>query len=275
MERIKCEYCNKMTTKLNLKRHQNTKECRNKQLNKDIKSVSKEYKCKYCDKSFNRLDKKNEHENNKSCNASDIIIKLELKEKENELLKETIKQKDNDINYFKSQLHIYRPNVNINHDYSNNITNNITINNNININFNDIKNHLDKFNIHVLSDHSSLIKFIMPIFESKVKLINECKQIMSFYINDKMVNDIKCKTFLSNTAGQLTDISDKICIEGKNNKLLSDTIVKNACVNNKLLNSISTEEGIKNGIRKKNPMILVHEIIKYLKENGITDIKGV
>jgi len=24
----------------------------------------------------------------------------------------------------------------------------------------------------------------------------------------------------------LTDISDKICIEGKNNKLLSDTIVK-------------------------------------------------
>ena len=94
-------------------------------------------------------------------------------------------------------------------------------------------------------------------------------------MNDKMINDIKCKIFLSNTAGQLTDISDKICIEGKNNKLLSDTIVKNACLNNKLLNEISSEEGIKNGIRKKNPMILVHEIIKYLKENGILDIKGV
>ena len=94
-------------------------------------------------------------------------------------------------------------------------------------------------------------------------------------MNDKMINDIKCKVFLSNTAGQLTDISDKICIEGKTNKLLSDTIVKNACLNNKLLNEISSEEGIKNGIRKKNPMILVHEIIKYLKEKGITEIRGV
>ena len=93
-----------------------------------------------------------------------------------------------------------------------------------------------------------------------------------------MINDIKCKVFLSNTAGQLTDISDKICIEGKNNKLLSDTIVKNACINNKLLNSISSEEGIKNGLRKKNKptaMILVHEIIKYLKENNIVNIRGV
>ena len=75
---------------------------------------------------------------------------------------------------------------------------------------------------------------------------------MTYYMNDKMINDIKCKVFLSNTANELTDISEKICIEGKNNKLLSDTIVKNACINNKLLNSISTEEGIKNGIRKKN-----------------------
>ena len=43
----------------------------------------------------------------------------------------------------------------------------------------------------------------------------------------------------------------------------------------KIILVISTEEGIKNGIRKKNPMILVHEIIKYLKDNNIIDIKGV
>ena len=275
-KKINCEYCNKLIYITHKSRHQNSKECRNKQLNKDIIIPLNEYKCKYCDKSFNRLDNKIDHENNKSCNASDIIIKLEQKEKELELKNELLKQKDNDIDYFKNQLQIYRPNVNyINHDNSNNTTNNITINNNININFSDIRNHLDKFNIHVLSDQSSLIKFIMPIFENKMKLINECKQIISYFLNDKPINDIKCKVFLSNTAGQLTDISDKICIDGKNNKLLSDTIVKNACINNKLLNSISTEEGIKNGIRKKNPMILVHEIIKYLKENGITDIKGV
>ena len=272
-----CEYCNKLICKSKLNRHHNSNECRNKQQNKDIIIERIDYKCKYCDKSFNRLDKKNEHENNKSCNASDIIIKLELKEKELELIikqkDETIKQKDNDIDYFKSQLQIYRPNI-INQNNSN-VTNNITINNNININFSNIQKHLNKFNIHVLSDQSSLIKFIMPIFENKVKLINECKQIISYYLNDKPINDIKCKVFLSNTANELTDISDKICIEGKNNKLLSDTIVKNACINNKLLNDISCEEGIKNGIRKKNPMILVHEIIKYLKENEIIDIKGV
>jgi DNA-directed RNA polymerase subunit RPC12/RpoP len=285
METIQCEYCNKITTKINLKRHQNTKLCRNKQLNLDIKLEIKEYKCEYCNKLFNRLDDKNDHE--LKCQFKDMYYKLsnkilekekelEQKNKELEIKDEIIKQKDNDIEYFKTQLQIYRPNINYtNYQDNSNVTNNITINNNININFSDIQNHLDKFNIHVLSDQSSLIKFIMPIFENKVKLINECKQIMSFYMNDKMINDIKCKVFLSNTAGQLTDISDKICIEGKNNKLLSDTIVKNACINNKLLNDISTEEGMKNGIRKKNPMILVHEIIKYLKENNIIDIKGV
>ena len=76
MEKIKCEYCNKLITKTQLKRHQNTKECRNKQLNKDIILPINGYKCRYCDKSFNRLDNKIDHENNKSCNANNIIIAL-------------------------------------------------------------------------------------------------------------------------------------------------------------------------------------------------------
>ena len=69
MEKIKCEYCNKLITKTQLKRHQHTKECRNKQLNKDIILPINEYKCRYCNRSFNRLDNKIDHENNKSCNA--------------------------------------------------------------------------------------------------------------------------------------------------------------------------------------------------------------
>ena len=166
-EKIKCEYCNKNILKRNLLRHQNSSNCRNKQQNKDIILELKEYKCNYCKKRFNRMDYKNEHE--LSCNAKEIYFELtniiNEKEKELELKNELLKQKDNDIDYFKNQLQIYRPNVNyINHDNSN-TTNNITINNNININFSDIRNHLDKFNIHVLSDQSSLIKFIMPIFE--------------------------------------------------------------------------------------------------------------
>jgi hypothetical protein len=290
-KKIICEYCNKEIYKSNKTRHQNSNECRNKQQNKDIITPINEYKCKYCNKNFNRIDKQNEHElicdakelyyefkNYKEQKDKELELIKEQKDKELELIKE---QKDKEINiykeeniFLKSQLQIYRPNITAT-NYHDNSTNNITINNNININFNDIQKHLDKFNIHVLSDQSSLIKFIMPIFENKMKLINECKQIISYHMNDKLINDIKCKIFLSNSAGQLTEISDKICIDGKNNKLLSDTIVKNACINNKLLNEISSGEGVKNGIRKKNPMILVHEIIKYLKENGITEIRGV
>ena len=273
-EKIICEYCHKNILKRNISRHQNSSNCRNKQHNQDIKLELKEYKCKYCDKIFNRIDYKNEHES--SCSSKDMYykfqIELEKKNKENELLKETIKQKDDDINYFKSQLQVYKPGINL---ISNNNTTNVTINNNININFNDIKDHLDKFNIHVLSDHTSLISFIMNIFSNKVKLTNECKQIMSYYLNDKLINDIKCKTFLSNSAGQLTEISDKLCKDGKNNKSLNDTIVKSACINNMLLNDISSELGIKKGVRKNKPIILINEIIKYLKEKGMTDIKGV
>ena len=276
-EKINCEYCNKEIIKINKNRHQNSKACRNKQQNKDIILELKEYKCKYCYKCFNRLDQKNEHE--LSCNAKEIYFELEQVKKENELLKNVHKNEINiykdEINYLKSQLQVYRPGVNLNSNNTTNNTTNVVINNNININFNDIKNHLDKFDIHVLSDHTALISFIMNIFSNKVKLTNECKQIMSYYLNDKLINDIKCKTFLSNSAGQLTEISDKLCADGKNNKNLNDTVIKSACLNNMLLGNISSECGIKNGIRKKTPMILVHEIIKYLKENNITNIKGV
>ncbi len=283
LNQIKCEYCKKNITKINLLRHQNSQKCRNKQQNRDIILPLKEYKCKYCNKIFNRLDYKNDHENNMKCNVKDIynILSCELKEKNKELeLKneiiqqkdELLKQKDDDITYFKSQLQLYKPNI-IN--TTNNTINNITIQNNINIYFGEIQNHLDKFNIHILSNHSAIINFLMSIFENKVKLTNECKQIMSYYVQDKLINDIKCKRFLSNSANEIKYISNKICQEGKSNPLLSDTIVKSACINNMLIHSISTEKGIKRGIRRKIPMILVHEIIKYLKEKGIVEIKGV
>ena len=278
-KRITCEYCNKAIYITHKARHYNSNACRNKQQNKDIILELKEYRCKHCNKCFNRLDQKNEHENNVSCSSRDILSILELykgvKEKELELKNEIIKQKNDEILFLKSQLQTYRPNINLNSNSNNNSNNtNITINNTININFDDIKKHLDKFNIHILSDHTALINFIMNIFSNKVKLTNECKQIMSYYLKDKLINDIKCKVFLSNSAGQLTEISEKICKDGKNNKSLSDTIIKSACINNMMLNSMSTEVGVKNGIRKKKPMILVHEIIRYLKENALTEIKG-
>jgi hypothetical protein len=274
IKKIICEYCNKEINLTHKARHYNSNACRNKQQNKDIKLELKEHKCKYCDKIFNRVDTKNEHENNISCNSKDIYYKLK---RELDIKDEIIKQKNEENIFLKSQLQTMKPGINLNSNNTSTNSNNtnITINNNININFSDIKDHLDKFNIHILSDHTALISFIMNIFSNKIKLTNECKQIMSYYLKDKLVNDIKCKTFLSNSAGQLTEISDKICQEGKNNKSLSDTIVKSACINNMILNSISSEEGIKKGVRKNRPMALVNEIIRYLKENGLTEIKGV
>ena len=274
LEKIICLYCNKEICKSKIKRHQNSKTCRNKQQNKDMKIELKEYKCKYCNKCFNRLDQKKEHENNISCNSKDILSILNETKKELELKNKIIKQKDDDINYFKLELQNHKPSINFN----NNNTTHVIIKNTININFDDIKNHLDNFNIHILSDHTSLVNFIMNIFFNNVKLTNECRQIISYHLNDKLINDIKCKIFLSNSARKLTEISHKICEDGKNNKSLNDTIVKSACLNNILLNNISSEVGIKNGIRKKNKptaIILVHEIIKYLKNNSLTEINGV
>jgi hypothetical protein len=307
LEKMECEYCNKKICKSQMKRHNNTKGCREiqnmyikreeekiersgEELNKNgkenikwwVEVVSSTYKCKYCEMQFKRIDKRNEHAS--ICTSKDMYYKLtniinetrkdlEQKKMELELKDEIIKRKEEDINYFKLQLQINRPKPDIKLINSNNM--NITINNTININFNEIRDHLEGFNIDILSDHTALINFIMNIFSNKVKLTNECKQIMSYYLNDKLINDIKCKTFLRNSAGRLVEISDKICKEGKNNKSLSDTIVKSACINNMLLNNISSEEGVKKGIRKKKPMILVHEIIRYLKENRLKEIRGV
>ena len=124
MEKVKCEYCKKSVTKIQLNRHQNTKLCRNKQLNVNVVLPVKEYKCKYCDKTFNRLDNRNEHEDNKSCNASDIITKLEVSNEKLEFTNELLKQKDIEIEYLKSQIQVYRPLIT---NIGNNNTN-ITIN---------------------------------------------------------------------------------------------------------------------------------------------------
>ena len=76
MEKIHCEYCDKLISKNQIKRHQNTKQCRNKQLNKDIILPIKEYSCKYCNKLFNRSDDKNEHE--LLCTSKDMYYKFQI-----------------------------------------------------------------------------------------------------------------------------------------------------------------------------------------------------
>jgi len=228
------------------------------------------YICKYCNKSFKCVDKKNKHELNIKCNSKKIYYKLtniihSLK-KELECKDIELNNYKNNVNYLKSILYYNIPPI---------IS---TINNDNNINFNDIKNYLDKFNIYILSEPDALINFIMNIFFNKIKLTNECKQVISYYYNDKLINDIKCKIFLCNIANNLTDISDKICQDGKNDKTLNDTIIKKACLNNMLLFNISSEKGIKNSIRVKNKLsaiILVYEIIKYLKFYNLTKINSV
>jgi predicted RNase H-like nuclease (RuvC/YqgF family) len=273
MEKINCEYCNKLISKNQIIRHQNTKQCRNKQQNKDIILPLKEYRCKYCNKSFNRLDKKNEHENNKSCNTTDIIIKLEQKEKEIELKDEIIKQKNNEINiykeenlFIKNQLETFKPNI------TNNDNRTIIINN-LNINFSDIQNHLDKFDIKTLSNYDKFINELFKIFEGKIKLINECKQVISYNVNNKYINDIKAKLFLCNASNELYKKVENVC---ENNKIpLNNTEDKKANNLKRLLGGILSEDGVKSSIRQKGYNKLLIEIIKYLKENEYMDIQGV
>tara|TARA_Y100000389_G_scaffold204471_1_gene257224 strand:+ start:1390 stop:2253 length:864 start_codon:yes stop_codon:yes gene_type:complete len=270
LDQIKCEFCNKNVIKRTLSRHQNSKKCRNKQLNKDIILPLKEYKCKYCDKSFNRLDNKIEHENNKSCNTNDIIIKLELKEKENEMLKNDINIYKEENIFLKNQLQTYKPNININHD---NITN-IVINN-LNINFNDIQQHLHKFNIDIISNTDTFIKTLLNIFEGKIKLTNECKQVISYYQKDKLINDAKAKIFMCNSSNELYKTVEEICQEAMKKISISDTETKKANNLKRLLGDIKSEEGVKGSIRKKGYNEILIEIMRGLKDNGYVEINGV
>ena len=278
LEKIKCEYCNKEICKSKINRHYNSKACRDKQQKLDIKLELKEYKCKYCDKIFNRIDQKNEHENNVSCDSKILLSKLKEKDKELELIKEQkdeiIRQKDNENNFLKTQLQIYRPNIHYNtNDYSTNNTNNITINN-FNLDFNQIQDHMHLFDIHVLSDHNNIINFLMNIYKNKIKLTNDCKKVITYYINDKLINDHKCKVFLSNCANQLSYKSDILCQDGKKDKLLNDNIIKNACENNIIINRIISENGIKCCVRTDKITNMVNEVVRILKECGLVKIKG-
>ena len=73
-KKITCEYCNKEIYNKHKTRHQNSKECRNKQQNKEMILELKEYKCKYCNKKFNRIDKQNNHE--LICDAKELYYEF-------------------------------------------------------------------------------------------------------------------------------------------------------------------------------------------------------
>ena len=276
MEKINCEYCNKLITKTQLKRHQNSKECKNKQRNKDIIIPISEYKCKYCNKPFNRLDKKNEHENNMSCNSKDLLLIINETKKENELLKdkyeEIIKQKEEENKFLKSQLQTYRPNINYT-NYQDN-SNNIVINN-LNINFSDIQQHLHRFNFNIISNTDMFIKTLLNIFEGKIKLTNECKQVISYYQKDKLINDAKAKIFMCNSSNELYKTVEEICKEAMKKISIKETESKKANKLKVLLGGIITEEGVKGSIRKKGYNELLIEIMRGLKENGYVEIQSV
>ena len=268
MEKIKCEYCNKFICKSKLNRHYNTKLCRNKQQNKDIKLELKEYKCKYCKLSFNRLDNKNDHELN--CQFKDIYyeFQIELQKKEEEI---KIYKEEN--NFLKSQLQTYRPNINYT-NYQDNTVNNIVINN-LNINFNDIQQHLHRFNFDIISNTDMFIKTLLNIFEGKIKLTNECKQVISYYQKDKLINDAKAKIFMCNSSNELYKTVEEICQEAMKKISISDTETKKANNLKRLLGDIKSEEGVKGSIRKKGYNEILIEIMRGLKDNGYVEINAV
>lgn len=227
-DKIICEYCNKNVYKSNIKRHQNSKECKEKQNNT---LISIDYKCKYCNKSFNQLNNKDKHEINKSCSARDILHKLELKEKElenkeQELLsykehkEKELENKEHIINKYKeenleqketitdlrNQLYVLQQ-VSL---QPNSTTNNIYINN-LNVNFNEIQNHLSNYTINILSNKMNIVKFILDIFINKLIIIDEKKKILGYFQNNKSINDVKCKNFFKQCANQLLEPNKNLC----------------------------------------------------------------
>jgi transcriptional regulator with PAS, ATPase and Fis domain len=242
-DKIICEYCNTLIYKKHKTRHLNSKLCKEKQ-NNNINII--EYNCKYCNKIFNRKDDKNKHELNMSCNAKDILHKLELKEqeltsykenKEKELenkeyiiqkFQEETKEQKETITDLRNQLYVLQ-------QYSlqpKNTTNIININN-LNVNFSEIQNHLPDYNINILSNKMNIIKFILDIFIHKLIVVDEKKKILGYFQDNKSINDIKCKNFFKQCAHQLLEPNKKLC--DNYNRLLDKELINQAYSNKEMM----------------------------------------
>jgi hypothetical protein len=275
-DKIICEYCNKNVCKAHKKRHQNSKECKEKQIN-IIETI--EYKCKYCKKGFNLKENKNKHELNMSCNTKDILHILEIKDKELELKDKELELKDNKVKEYQNIVeqknnYIYKQDEVIT-DLRNqlyvlqkvsiepkNETNYITINNTININFNDIKNNLDKYNINVLSDKMSIVKFITDIFLNKLILVDKKKKTIGYYLDNINQKDIKCKKFLQSCAEQLSEINEMLC--NTHDNVIEDNIMRKAFQNKLMIGNMLN--GIEKFVRTLNGTMYIEYIVNSIKE---------
>ena len=209
--KIICEYCKKIISKTNKLRHEKSKSC----ANSAIKTKS-EYKCKYCEKTFNRLDKKNEHENNISCNAKELYHKIELKNKELEQKDNELTQQKKEIMFYKEQisdlkeqnkqmLNKIQPN---NQTTNNQTTNNQTTNNQtynncnfvyVNINCpDDITTALPNLTIeHEMQGGYGIGLFLMDyVLKGKILIHDISRKLMSYMLNDEVIKDNGTKIIL-------------------------------------------------------------------------------
>lgn len=260
--KITCEYCNKDVYKSNLKRHHNSKECKEKQNNIII---SVEYKCKYCKKTFNQNENKNKHET--SCNSKDIYYELEQTKKEFLTYKENkeyiikkfqeeAKEQKETITDLRNQLYVLQK-ISLEPKNTTNIVN-IT---NLNINFNEIQNHLPNYTINVLSNKMDIIKFILDIFINKLIVVDKKKKILGYYQENKNVNDVKCKNFFKSCAKQLINQNNNLC--DSYNGLL-DQKTKDKAYSNKLM-IFEMMDTINLFVRREDGKIYIEYIINEVE----------
>ena len=242
MEKIQCEYCNKLITKAQKTRHERSKVCANN-------TIKTEHKCKYCEKIFYRRDIKNEHENNMSCNTKDIYIKYQIeleknKQKENEiellnkqkdeLLKqkdELLKQKDDEILYLKNQIDKIQPNK---IQPNNNQTNNNQTYNNCNfvyVNINcpdDITMALPNLTIeHEMQGGYGIGLFLMNcVLKNKILIHDVSRKLMSYMLNDKVIKDNGNEIILKSIKSIDKEINKRI-FNNKYNEIQKDKITNN------------------------------------------------
>jgi hypothetical protein len=224
MEKIQCEYCNKLITKAQKTRHERSKLCENNK-------IKHEHKCKYCEKIFYRSDVKNEHENNMSCNTKDIYIKYQIELEKNKQKDELLKQKDEEILYLKNQIDKIQPN---NNQPNNNQTNNNQTYNNCNfvyVNINcpdDIITALPNLTIeHEMQGGYGIGLFLMDyVLKGKILIHDIPRKLMSYMLNDEVVKDNGTKIILKVLNPIDKEINQRM-FKNKYNEIQKEMILSN------------------------------------------------
>ena len=249
-EKIKCEYCNEEILNKNKKRHHNSLQCKEKQINN---TNTIEYNCKYCKKAFNQNNNKNKHEI--ICTAKELYYELEQTKKELEYKDKLIEVKTNEADRadnaymsLKRENDLLLNQLALSNDREKTqpkIYNNCNIIQVNVINYDKIKDHEQNYTIDMLISGDEMIKYLLNIFSGSILKLDDTKKIIGYFeqieSGKEMIKDKDCRQFLVNCAKKLEGYNNKLY--ESNNKILSVNDDRQASINKKFSSEIANEKG--------------------------------